>query len=114
MRRVLVSGLLSALPLLGAAGAVAASSIIVVPLPQTTPSIMTAGEPQPAPVEVKAADPAADTEILAIGNSVVAVGADAIPPSREEVAAIETAPATAEPDWMSADAPLPLRGGEER
>lgn len=112
MRRVLVPGLLSALPLLGAAGAAAASSILVAPLPQTTPSIMAAGEPQAAPVEVKAADPAADTEILAIGNSVVAVGADAIPPSREEVAAIETAPAL--PDWLTADAPLPLRGGEAR
>ena len=109
MRRVLVPGLLSALPLFG--GAAAASSILVVPLPQTTPSIMTAGEPQAAPVEVKAADPAADTEILTIGNSVVAVGADAIPPSPEEVSAIG---APAAPDWLAADAPLPLRGGEAR
>ena len=114
MRRVLVPGLVAALPLLGAAGAVTASSIVAVPLPDATPSIMMAGEPQAAPVEVQAADPAADTEILAIGNSVVAVGADAIPPSREEVSAIDEPAATATPGWMAADAPLPLRGGEER
>jgi hypothetical protein len=111
MRRILVPGLVSALPLLGAAGVAASSSILVVPMPDATPSIMTAGEPLAAPVEAHPVDPAADSEILAIGNSVVAVGADAIPPSPEEVSAI-SAPAT--PDWLAADAPLPLRGGEER
>jgi len=115
MRKVVLSGLASVAPLLGLALPGAASSIVTVAPPQATPSIVSLGEAAPAPIEATAVANAAEggTEILAIGNSVVAIGADAIPPSREEVAAIAE-PAAAEPalpGWLADDGAPPLRGG---
>lgn len=119
MRKILVPGLVSMLPLLAAAAEGAASSIITLPAPEATPSIMAAGEAEARAVEAHPVDPAAGgTEILAIGQSVVAVGADAIPPSREAVAAIggETAEpeAPALPGWLADDDAPALRGGLDR
>ena len=121
MRKVVLSGIAAILPLFGLAATGAASSIVVLTPPEATPSILTAGEATPAPVEAKPMAPSEEaqdggTEILAIGNSVVAIGADAIPPSHEEVAAIgETAPAEPEtpalPGWLSDDGAPALRGG---
>ena len=115
MRKILVPGLVSMLPLLAVAAEGAASSIITLPAPEATPSIMAAGEAEARAVEAHPVDSAAGgTEILAIGQSVVAVGADAIPPSREEVAAIgETAEpeAPALPGWLADDGAPALRGG---
>ena len=107
MRKVVLCGLASVAPLVGLAATAAASSIVAVAPPQATPSIVSMGEATPAPVEAKPATETAeigddDTEILAIGNSVVAIGADAIPPSHEEVAAIAE-PATAEPDMAESE-----------
>lgn len=103
------------LPLLAVAAEGAASSIITLPAPEATPSIVAVGEAEARAVEAHPVDPAAGgTEILAIGQSVVAVGADAIPPSREEVAAIgETAEpeAPALPGWLADDGAPALRGG---
>lgn len=118
MRKVVLSGLASAVSLVGlAAGAVAASIVSVAP-PQETPSILSVGEAAPAPIEARPVETAGaqdgGTEILAIGNSVVAIGAEAIPPSREEVAAIgETADpeAPALPGWLADDGAPALRGG---
>ena len=117
MRKVVLSGLASAASLIGLAAADAASSIVAVAPPQATPSIVSMGEAAPAPVE---AIPVADaktgeTEILAIGNSVVAIGADAIPPSREEVAAIAepSAEEPALPGWLADDSAPALRGPQE-
>ncbi len=115
MRKILVPGLVSMLPLLAVAAEGAASSIITLPAPEATPSIVAVGEAEARAVEAHPVDPAAGgTEILAIGQSVVAVGADAIPPSREEVAAIgETAEpeAPALPGWLADDGAPALRGG---
>ena len=111
MRKVVVAGLAVAAPLLGLAAA-AASSIVSVAPPQATPSIVTAGEAAPAPIEAKPVTEAADEEILAIGNSLVAVGAEAIPPSHEAVAAVP-APAAEEPalpGWIADDSAPALRG----
>ena len=100
------------LPLLAASANSSASSIITLGVPGQTPSIITAGEAQAAPVEAPAtAITAEDTDIITIGNSVVAVGADAIPPSREEVASVSETTET-EPEWMAEDAALPLRGSD--
>lgn len=115
MRRILVPGFVSMLPLLAASASSPASSIITLGMPGQTPSIITAGEPQATPVEPPAtAITAEDTEILTIGDSVIAVGPDAIPPSQEEVASV-TGTTEAEPDrpeWMAEDAALPLRLGD--
>lgn len=112
MRKILVPGLVSMLPLLAASANSSASSIITLGVPGQTPSIITAGEAQAAPVEAPAtAITAEDTEILAIGDSIIAVGPDAIPPSREEVASV-TETTEAEPEWMAEDAVLPLRLGD--
>lgn len=115
MRKILVPGLISMLPLLAVAAEGAASSIITLPAPEATPSIVAVGEAEARAVEAHPVDPGAGgTEILAIGQSVVAVGADAIPPSREEVAAIgETAEpeAPALPGWLADDGAPALRGG---
>ena len=115
MRKILVPGLVSMLPLLAVAAEGAASSIITLPAPEATPSIVAVGEAEARAVEAHPVDPAAGgTEILAIGQSVVAVGADAIPPSREEVAAIgERAEpeAPALPGWLADDGAPALRGG---
>lgn len=120
MRKVVLSGLAAAVPLVGLAAVAGASSFVTIAPPQATPSIVSMGEAAPAPIEAKPATETAeaqdgDTEILAIGNSVVAIGADAIPPSREEVAAIPP-PATepeapALPGWLSDDSAPALRGG---
>lgn len=115
MRKVVLSGLASLAPLFGLVLPGAASSIVTVMPPQATPSIVSLGEAAPAPIEAKPAADAGEggTEVLAIGNSVVAIGADAIPPSREEVAAI-TEPAAQEPSlpgWLAEDGALALRGG---
>lgn len=113
MRRILVPGLVSALPLLGVAGVAGASSIVAISAPEATPSIMPAGEAAPAPVEARpVAAASGGTDVLAIGNSVVAIGADAIPPSREAVASIEEeAPGPELPAWLSDDGAPALRGG---
>jgi len=117
MRKVVLSGLASVAPLFGLALPGAASSIVTVAPPQATPSIVSVGEAAPAPVEAKPAAGADEggTEILAIGNSVVAIGAEAIPPSHEEVAAIgEAAPepeVPALPGWLAGDGAPALRGG---
>ena len=113
MRKLVLAGLATAAPLFGLAAAGTASSIISVAPPQATPSIVGAGQATPAPIEAKPVSAKADEEILAIGNSVVAVGADAIPPSHEEVAAIpepaaEEAPAL--PGWVADDSAPALRG----
>ncbi len=117
MRKVVLSGLASAASLIGLAASAAASSIVTIAPPQATPSILSAGEAAPAPIEatpVAAADKG-ESEILAIGNSVLAVGADAIPPSREEVAAIAAPPAEepALPGWLTDDSAPSLRGPQE-
>lgn len=114
MRKILVPGFASMLPLLVASANSSASSIITLGVPGQTPSIITAGEAQAAPVEAPtAAVTAEDTDIITIGNSVVAIGVAAIPPSREEVASVsETTEAEPdEPEWMAEDAALPLRLG---
>lgn len=116
MRKVVLAGLASVAPLLGLAAATAASSFIAVAPPQETPSIVSVGEAAPAPIEATpvTASNESETEILAIGNSVVAIGADAIPPSREEVASINEAAepeAPALPAWLADDSAPALRGG---
>ena len=74
MRRILVPGFVAMLPLLAASASSPASSIITLGMPGQTPSIITAGEPQATPVEPPAtAITAEDTEILTIGDSVIAV-----------------------------------------
>lgn len=123
MRKVVLSGLGSVAPLVGLAAVAAASSIVAVAPPRAAPSIVSMGEAAPAPIEARPATEAAQAgddgdEILAIGHSVVAIGADAIPPSREEVAAIAGPPA--EPDasaetpplagWLADDSAPALRG----
>jgi len=125
MRKLVLAGLATAAPLFGLAAAGTASSFVTVAPPQATPSIVSAGEAPPAPVEAtpvsaNAAETdgaeAGDDELLAIGNSLVAVGADAIPPSHEEVAAIaETAAdeAPALPGWLADDSAPALRGPQE-
>ena len=115
MRKILIPGLVSMLPLLAASANSSASSIITLGVPGQTPSIITAGETQAASVEAPAtAITAEDTDIITIGNSVIAVGADAIPPSREEVASVSvtTEAEPDEPEWMAEDAALPLRLGD--
>jgi len=112
MRKILVPGFVSMLPLLAVSASSSASSIITLGLPDQTPSLISAGEAQAAPVEAPAdAITAEDTDIISIGNSVVAIGADAIPPSREEVASVSET-TEAEPEWMAEDAALPLRLGD--
>lgn len=107
MNKIFITGFISKLSLLVMANAASASSIIAVTVPDQTPSIITAGEAAAAPVEMTPdAVSADDTQIIAIGNSVVAVGPDAIPPSREEVSSIAE-----RAEWLTEDAPLPLRGG---
>lgn len=115
MRKVVLSGLASAAPLIGLAAAAAASSIVTIAPPQATPSIVSMGEATPAPIEAKPATETAkagddDAEILAIGNSLVAIGADAIPPSREEVAAIAEPEAPTLPGWLADGSAPALRG----
>lgn len=115
MRKILVPGFVSLLPLFAVAAGSSASSIVTLGAPDRTPSIISAGEAQAAPVEAPAtAITAEDTDIIAIGNSVVAIGAGAIPPSREEVASVgeKTEAEPEKPDWMAKDAPLPLRLGD--
>lgn len=111
MRKVVLSGLAAAVCLFGLAAAGTASSIISVAPPQETPSIVGMGEAALAPLEARPVAETGDTDILAIGNSVVAVGADAIPPSREAVAAIPAPEAPALPGWLADDGAPPLRGG---
>ena len=114
MRKVVLSGLASVAPLLGLAAGGQASSIVTVAPPQATPSIVSMGEATPAPI-VADAD-AGEADILAIGNSIVAAGADAIPLSHEEVASIaepaaDEAPAL--PGWLADDSTPSLRGPQE-
>jgi hypothetical protein len=117
MRKLVLAGLATAAPLLSFATGGEASSILSVAAPQATPSIVSAGDAAPAPVEATPVAAQADNEeILAIGNSVVAVGADAIPPSREEVASIAEPAAGEEPaptGWLADDSAPALRGPQE-
>jgi len=115
MRKFLVTSFILKLPMLVMppvmalvmANAALASSIITIAVPDQTPSIVSAGKVAAAPVEMTPdAVSADDTKILAIGNSVIAVGPDAIPPSHEEVSSI-----TEKVEWLTGDAPLPLRIG---
>lgn len=115
MRKVSVASFVSILPLLAGTTGISASSIISVGLPDQTPSIISAGEVQAEPVEAPAtAVLAADNDLITIGNSIVAIGADAIPPSQEEVASVsETTEAEPDrPEWLAEDAALPLRLGD--
>jgi hypothetical protein len=107
----------ASLILAATAGTCAASSLIALPGeagPDTLPSVISRGQAEPAPLEAwqpeTAAGPeSAGEEVLTLGSSVIAFGADAIPVSRDEVASIEG------DDKPSAEAlaetmPLALRG----
>lgn len=107
MVRFPVASFITKLLLLVMASAASASSIITIAVPDQTPSIVSAGQVAAAPVEMTPDTVSADdTKILAIGNSVIAIGPDAIPPSHEEVSSIAE-----QAEWLTDDAPLPLRGG---
>lgn len=94
----------------------AASSIVSLPVVSVnaTPSIVMLGDPAAPAVEaLPVASASNGSEIYAIGPSVLAYGADAIPAAREEVASIDDEPEQSqEPEWMSAELPLVIRGGE--
>lgn len=111
MRKV-VTGVL---PLLLAAGGQAAASSFVAPPPAAAgPSIITLGEAEPAPVEALPADGAeqqAEAHIYVIGDSMIAMGADAIPTAKEAVAAIAEDTAPQRPGWLAEPLPLVIRGG---
>lgn len=112
MRKIFVTSIVSKLSLLIMAASAFASSIVTVGVPDQTPSIISVGEMEAAQIEASPeAVSAKETEIIAIGNSIIAVGPDAIPPSYEEVGAItEIADdAVSQAEWLATDAPLPLR-----
>lgn len=87
---------------------------------QATPSIVYLGTPAPLPLEARSAQgdvvtADAATEVLHLGPSLIAVGADAIPTASEDVAATPEAPAAPEPTqpiWMSQALPMIIRGTE--
>ena len=107
MRKFLVTSFILKLSVLVMANAASASSILTITVPDQTPSIVSAGKVAAAPVETTPDTVSADdTKTLAIGNSVIAVGPDAIAPSHEEVSSIAE-----EAEWLTDNAPLPLRGG---
>ena len=115
MRKVFVAGLMLNLSLFVMVNGALASSIITIGVPDQTPSFITVGQATAAAIEVSPeAAIADDTDILAIGNSVLAVGPDAIPPSPEKTAAIAEAAQETEPqaEWLADDASLPLRGSD--
>lgn len=115
MRKVFVAGLILKLSLFVMTNSALASSFFTVGVPEQTPSIINAGEAAAAAIEVSPDSVTADdTEILAIGKSVIAVGPDAIPPSQEKVAATAELAEEAGPqaDWLTDDASLPLRGSD--
>lgn len=115
MRRIVFPGLVSTLPLFGTATAMPAAAVTPAPVAVETPSILVVGEAVAAPVGARHEATASDgTQMLAIGNSVLAIGADAIPPAQEAVASIGGEADAQEPDWMAPDAPLSLRGGAGR
>lgn len=104
------------LPLLLAPFGQAVASSFVAPLPPAAnPSVITLGEAEPAPVEALPASanaPEAEEQIYTIGDSVIAMGADAIPTGDETVAAIPTEDeAPQKPDWLAEPVPLVIRGG---
>lgn len=112
MRKIFAASLISKLSLLVMTTGASTSSIITMALPDQTPSIISAGETEAVPLETApGALSADDTEIIAISHSIVAVGPDAIPPSHEEVGAIDKPAEQAEPqaEWLATDAPLSLR-----
>ena len=112
MRKIFIASLISKLSLLMMATGASASSIITMAVPDQTPSIISAGEKEAVSVETApGALSADDTEIIAIGHSIVAIGPDAIPPSHEEVGAIPEMAEEAQPqaEWLATDAPLSLR-----
>lgn len=84
-----------------------ASSFVDVGLPAATPSIVAVGEPAEVPSQN------AGGERFLLSASVVAIGADAIPPAREEVASVtQEDPAEPEaPSWTSDAVPTLMRGG---
>lgn len=114
MRKIFAAGLISKLSLLMMTAEASTSSIITMAVPDQTPSIISAGEKENILVEVvpETVD-ADDAQIIAIGNSIVAVGPDAIPPSHEAVGAIAEPEEQAEPqaEWLADNAPLSLRSG---
>lgn len=115
MHKVFVTGLMLKLSLLVTGNSALASSIVTIGVPDQTSSFITVGQARAAAIEVPPETVIADdTDILAIGNSVLAVGPDAIPPSPEKVAAIAEAAPETEPqaEWLADDASLPLRGSD--
>lgn len=103
--------------LLALAGQGAASSFVVPPPPSASLSVISRGESEPAPIEALPAsseNPQAEAQIYAIGDSMIAMGADAIPITAEAVAAITAEDeAPQKPEWFAEPLPLVIRGGIE-
>lgn len=112
MRKV-VTAMLSVL--LAPFGPAAASSFVAPPPPAASPSVIALGEAEPHPVEALPASAEvaeAGEQIYTIGDSVIAISADAIPTADETVAAIPTKDeAPQKPGWLAEPVPLIIRGG---
>lgn len=115
MRKV-VTAMLSVL--LAPFGPAAASSFVAPLPPAASPSVITLGEAEPHPVEALPASAEvaeageAGEQIYTIGDSVIAISADAIPTADETVAAIPTKDeAPQKPGWLAEPVPLIIRGG---
>lgn len=107
-------GALLSLPILAAAGPCAASSFLVLAEPPlaATPSIVMLGEPAAPAIEAEPlAFMPAEAEVYALGPSMIAFGAEAIPAALEEVASIPQA--ATQPAWMSSPLPLVIRGATQ-
>lgn len=110
------TGMLPALILAGvllSAAPASASSIVVAGPVSASPSIIMRGTPVAEVVEARSAvnEAARDdgVSVFHIGTSIIAYGADAIPRSSEQVAAIEE---PRQPRTFNADAfPMVMRGG---
>ncbi|MEO3386141.1 hypothetical protein [Mesorhizobium sp. CAU 1741] len=119
MYRVPARGLSSMLILSASAlGPSHASSFIDVGAPESTPSIVMMGEAVAEAIEaqpVSAQKEPSEDERFALSASVTAIGADAIPKTKEDVASVTPAeasePERQAPSWTSDALPTLMRGG---
>lgn len=110
--RKIATGVLPLLLFTG--GESVASSFTARPPSAVSPSIILLGEAAPSPIEalpLHGATRQAETQIYVISNSMIAMGADAIPTASEQVAAIEERAAPQKPRWLAEALPLVIRGG---
>lgn len=111
MKRVL-SGAMAFV--LTGAGQAAAASLLALPARSESPSIIMLGEAAPAPIEalpIGGETGTSEPAIYVISDSVIAMGADAIPAASEQVASINEPAAPRKPLWMGESLPLVIRGG---